>query len=194
VPVENITFPNINKMPEGIYTYKIHNWSFRHSGGKGECEIAFEGNLYQYEYPATKNHEWITVAEITLKNGKFTINHILPLKNESSKELWGLNTNEFHKVNLVCLTPNHWDTQIGNKHYLFMLQGCKNSNQVRGFHNEHLISELLEHRKVLDVLGNTVLCDPIDNQLAGVGFNATIREEVVLRLSGSHKRCIKVTF
>lgn len=75
-----------------------------------------------------------------------------------------------------------------------MLQGCKNPNQVRGFHNEHLVSELLDHRKVLDVLGNSAMIDPVDNQLAGVGFNSTVKDEVILRLSGSHKRVVKVKF
>jgi hypothetical protein len=29
IPVENITFPSIDKLPEGIYTFKIHNWQLR---------------------------------------------------------------------------------------------------------------------------------------------------------------------
>jgi hypothetical protein len=193
IPIENITCPSLNNMPEGDYYYKIHNWNFRKSGGRGECEIAFEGNLYQYEYPATQHKEWIDVAKITLKNGRFTITHILPLKNEASKEVWGLNTNEFHKVALVCPTPNHWgENNIGNKHYLFMLQGCANPNSVRGFHNEHLISDLLQHRKVLDVLANTCMIESTPNQIAGVGFNATVRDEVILKLQGSHKRIVKL--
>ena len=115
IPVENITCPDLSKLPEGDYFYKIHNWKFRNSGGKGEAEIAFEGNVYQYEYPATNNKEWLEVAKITLKNGKFSIAHILPLKNEQSKQLWNLDTNNFHKVNLMCLTPNYWgDDSVGN--------------------------------------------------------------------------------
>ena len=74
------------------------------------------------------------------------------------------------------------------------MENCKNSNSVRGFHNEHLISDLLPHRKVLDVLGDSALITPCERHLAGVGFNSTVREEVIVRLSGSHKRIVKLKF
>ena len=194
-PVENITFPDITKMPEGIYTYRIHNWNFRQTGGRGKAEIAFEGNVYQYIYPATEQNKWITVAEITLKNGKFTIEHKLPLVAEQSKELYGLQTNEFHKVTLVCLSPNHWDVNnVGNKHYFFMLDGCKCPTSIRSFHNENLLPELTQHRKVLEVLGATNMINPTDKQLSGLGFNATIRDELIVRLQGSFKRVLKIKF
>lgn len=194
VPVENITFPDLAKMPDGDYICKIHNWEYRNSGGRGKAEIAVGGQLYQYEYPATKNHQWITVATVTLRNGQFSIKHALP-ETTSSQNLWGLTTGEFHKVNLVSTTPNHWgDSKIGNNHYLFMLTGCKNPEPVRGFHNEHLNSELMGVRKVLDVLGDSAMIEPSDDQLAGVGFNETVRDEVIVRVSGSFKRVIKVTF
>lgn len=194
--VENITYPTLSTLKVGqTFQFSVNQYSSRNSKGF-KAEIAFGDELFSYEYnqPVYGN---INVAVVTYKgNGEFEIKHQLPVSNTTNqKELWGLNTNEFHKVNLVCLTPNHWEGNgIGNKHYLFMLQGCKNPNQVRGFHNEHLISELLEHRKVLDVLGNTVLCEPINNQLAGVGFNATVRDEVILRLKGTFNRVIKVKF
>lgn len=195
IPVENITFPSLNKMPEGVYTCKIHNWSFRNSGGKGRAEIAFQGNIFEYIYPKTKQNEWITIAEVTLKNEIFSIEHKLPLSNSIAKEVYGLQTNEFHKVDLVCLSPNHWGkNKVGNKHYLFMLHGCKNPNSVRSFHNENLLPELATHRKVLEVLGATNKIKGTGKQLSGLGFNATISESLILRLSGSHKRTIKVNF
>ena len=40
IPVENITFPELAKMPEGVYTCAINNWSFRRTGGRGKAEIA----------------------------------------------------------------------------------------------------------------------------------------------------------
>jgi len=195
VPVENITFPILNKMPEGKYICKIHNWSFRGTGGQGRAEIAFGGEVFQYIYPATKNHQWVTIAEVTLKDGKFTIDHKIEPSNSVTKELYGLETNQFHKVNLVCLSPNHWEgNNVGNKHYLFMLEGCKSPTAIRGFHNENLLPELAEHRKVLEVLGSTNMIPSTDKQLSGLGFNATVRDEVILKLSGTHKRVIKVKF
>jgi len=198
IPVENITFPSVSKMPEGTYVCKIHNWSFRVTGGRGKAEIAFGGESYQYIYPATKGHEWVTIAEVTLKNGVFTIDHKLPLVDSmgASKEIYGLQTNEFHKVNLLCLSPNHWDdNNVGNKHYFFMLEGCKCPVSIRSFHSENLIPELANHRKVLEVLGNTTMIEPSDaKQLSGLGFNATVHDELIVRLQGTHKRVIKIKF
>lgn len=195
IPVENITFPSLSKMPEGLYTCVIHNWSFRKTGGKGKAEIAFEGRSFQYEYPATKNHEWIVIAEVILKDGKFTIDHKLPLMDENSKEIYGLETNSFHKVKMVCLSPNHWEGKnVGNKHYMFMLDDCECKTPVRGFHNENLIPDLLSHRKVIEVLGATNMIEPKGKQLSGLGFNATVRDEAIVRLSGTFKRVIKIKF
>lgn len=195
IPVENITFPTLSKMPDGVYTCKIHNWSFRSTGGRGKAEIAFEGNLFQYTYPKTKNHEWITIAEVTLKKGKFTIEHKIQPTNEVTKDLYGLETNNFHKVNLVCLSPNHWDgSNVGNKHYFFMLEGCKTPVSIRSFHNENLLPELATHRKVLEVLGTSNMIAPADKQLSGLGFNATVKDELIVRVQGTHKRMLKIKF
>jgi hypothetical protein len=197
IPVENITFPTLSKMPEGVYTCMIHNWNYRGSGGKGKAEIEFNGNLYQYIYPATKNHEWVTIAEVTLKDGEFFIEHKLSTIDGfgESKEFYGLETNHFHKVNLVCLSPNYWgESEIGNKHYFFMLEGAKTPTSVRGFHNENLNSKLLKYRKVMEVLANTTMVEPDTKELSGLGFNSTVRDEVILRLKGSHKRVVKVKF
>lgn len=194
IPVENITFPDINKMPEGDYVCKIHNWSFRGTGGRGKAEIECGGQVYQYEYPKTKHHEWVDVATVTLKNGQFTIEHHLP-ETSSSKKMWNLDTNQFHKVNLVCLSPNFWgENNTGNKHYMFMLENCKSDTSLRSFHTEFLNSELLEHRKVMEVLGETTKLEPSAKHLCGLGFNATVKDSLILKLSGSHKRTIKITF
>lgn len=195
VPVENITFPTISKMPEGKYICKIHNWNFRNTGGKGRAEIAFGGDVYQYIYPATKQKEWVTIAEVTLKDGKFSIEHHIKPSDELSKEVYGLETNQFHKVNLVCLSPNHWgNNNVGNKHYFFMLEGCKSPVAIRSFHNENLLPELAAHRKVLEVLGTTNMIESTKKQLSGLGFNSTVKEELILKLQGSHKRVIKLKF
>ena len=195
VPVENITFPTLSKMPDGKYTCAVHNWSFRGTGGRGKADIAFQGESYQYIYPATKNHQWIVVATVTLKNGQCTIEHHLPVAESVTKELYGLETNKFHKVNLICLSPNHWgDNAVGNKHYMFMLEGCKSPTSIRSFHNENLSSELLEHKRVLEVLAMTAQIPSTDKQLSGIGMNATVRDEIIVKLSGSHKRVVKLKF
>jgi len=190
--VENIYFVDAKYMKDGIYRFWVNQYSARNSKGF-KAEIEINGEIYSYEYnnPVKGN---VSVAEVTLKNGAFEIKHLLP-ESYSSKEIYGLTTEQFHKVNLVCLSPNHWEpSSVGNKHYFFMLDKCKNPEDIRSFHAENLIPELAEHRKVLEVLGNTTMIKPGDKQLSGLGFNATVRDEVVLRLQGSHKRVIKVKF
>lgn len=193
--VENITYPSLNKMIDGKYILFINQYSPRNSKGF-KAEIEFNGELYSYSYdkPVSGN---VQIAEVTLKNGEFSIVHKLPVTDGVgvSKEIYGLETNNFYKVNLVCLSPNHWgDNNTGNKHYFFMLDKAKSSISIRSFHNENLISELATHRKVLEVLGNTSMIEPTDNQLSGLGFNSTVKDEVILRLQGSHKRVVKVQF
>lgn len=180
--IENITWSDKAKMKEGVYRLWIRNYD----GGtnKGfKAEIEFEGEAYTYEYGAVSGRNDVQIAEVTLKNGSFTIKHLIPESTVSSKEIYGLETNEFHKVNLVCLSPNHWDdNNVGNKHYFFMLDGCKSPNPVRSFHNENLIPDLVHHRKVMEVLGATHTLPPVSKQLSGLGFNSTVKDELVVKL------------
>lgn len=190
--VENIVWDNKSKMRDGVYKLWVNQFADR--GSKGfRAEIEFDGETYTYEYPR-KVAGNVMVAEVTLSKGVFTIKHLLP-EGGATKEIYGLETNKFHKVNLICLSPNHWDANnVGNKHYFFMLEGCKAEAPVRGFHNENLMQELAEHRKVMEVLGNSNMIDPAGNQLSGLGFNATVNDELVVKLAGSFKRVIKIRF
>ena len=191
--VENIAWSDLSKMGNGTYRLWVNQYAARNSKGF-KAEIEFEGEIYCYEYGKPVSGQ-VQVAEVSLNNGSFSIKHILPESNISSKDLYGLQTNEFHKVNLVCLSPNHWDgNNVGNKHYFFMLEGCKCPVSIRSFHNENLIPELLQHRKVMDILGATNTINPSEKQLSGLGFNATVRDELVVRLQGSFKRVIKIKF
>lgn len=191
--VENITWTTLSRMRNGTYRFWVNQYSDRGSRGF-KVEIEFGGDIYTYEYNQ-RVVGMIAVAEVTLKDGEFTIRHILPETGVSSKEIYCLSTNEFHKVNLVCLSPNHWgDNNVGNKHYFFMLDGCKTPNAIRSFHNENLLPDLAEHRKVFEVLGATNMIEQGGKQLSGLGFNATVRDELVVKLQGTHKRMIKLKF
>lgn len=193
--VENITYPSLQKMLNGTYKLYVKQYNARNSKGF-KAEIEFKGELYSYTYDKPLSDDInVPVAEVTLKNGEFTIKHKLPLTGTSDREIWGINTNSFHKVNLVCLSPNYWgDNAIGNKHYMFILEGCKCDIPVRGFHNEDLNQDLLSHRKVMEVLGTTTMIEPTDKQLSGLGFNATVRDEVIVKVKGSHQRVLKIKF
>ena len=184
IPVENITFPDIKRMPEGVYTCKIHNWKFRSTGGRGTAEIEFNGQLFSYTYPQTKNHDWVTIAEVTLKDGVFTIDHKLP-HNQTSKKVWNLQTQTFHKVTAIMHSPNFWDNQsIGNQHTIFTLEDCTNPEPTRGIYNEFLSNELQTHRKAFDLIGEKFKCDPIPGNLSGVRFSHTVQNEFTVKADG----------
>jgi hypothetical protein len=195
VKVENVYFRSLRELKDGVYKFWIHQFSSNNSKGF-KAEIEFNGELYSYSYDKPVNGI-IHIAEVTLKNGEFSIVHKLPATDgvSVSKEIYGLETNNFHKVNLVCLSPNHWDeNNVGNKHYMFMLDKAKSPISIRSFHNENLIPELANHRKVLEVLGNSSMVESTNDQLSGLGFNSTISDELVVKLQGSHKRIVKIQF
>lgn len=191
--IENIYFADLRKMGNGVFKFWVNQYREHNSQGF-KAEIEFNGETYTYEYNRAV-HGNIHVAEVTLKDGAFSIKHILPESAVTSKVLYGLESNQFHKVNLVCLSPNHWNGEtIGNKHYFFMLENCKSPVAIRGFHNENLLPELAEHRKVLEVLGTTNMIESTTGQLSGLGFNATVRDELIVKLQGTHKRMVKIKF
>ena len=182
IPVENITFPDIKRMPEGVYTCKIHNWQFRSTGGRGTAEIEFNGQVFSYTYPQTKKHDWVTIAEVTLKNGVFTIDHKLP-HSQTSKKVWNLQTQAFHKVTAIMHSPNFWDNQsIGNQHTIFTLEDCTNPEPTRGIYNEFLSNDLQTHRKAFDLIGEKFKCDPIPGNLSGIGFSHTVPNDFTVKV------------
>ena len=196
IPVENITFPDLKRMPEGDYYCKIHNWQLRNpTQGGFKAEIECGGQLFQYEVDRPLNNkEWVTVAKVNLKDGVFTVDHRLPTST-ASKNVWGLPTQTFHRVNAMMLSPNYWDEKaVGNKHFFFMLDGCSNEDKARGFFNEFLSEDLSKHRKVFELVGSKMKTDNAKNQLSGLGFSSTQRNNVLCRVKGSFSRTIKVTF
>lgn len=195
IPVENITFPDLKRMPEGTYVCKVHNWQLRHpTEGGFRAEIEFAGQVFAYEVDRPlKNKEWVAVATVTLKNGAFTIEHHLPV-GISSQQKWGLQTESYIKVNAVTLSPNYWgDNAVGNKHTFFVLDGAKNDEPTRGIYNEFLHSRLEEHRKVFEVIGDKTKCQPTDGQLSGIGFSSTKADNVVVKVKlGKAQRLFNV--
>lgn len=192
IGIENITWQT--KLKDMEYIFFVKNFCGGNNQGF-KAEIEFDNQVFNYYYPhSTSYKQEVKVATITVKDGELAIIHHLPEAN-NSREVYGLETNQFHKVNLMCLSPNHWESNnIGNKHYFFMLDGCKTPRTIRGFHNENLLPELATHRKVLEVLGTTNMIPSTEKQLSGLGFNATVRDELVVRLAGTFKRVIKIKF
>lgn len=195
-PVENIFYTDKRRMTEGVYALRVHNYSRRETIDVGfEVEMDFMGSIQRFAYDkGVANNELITVVEFSYshKDGIRIINS-LP-STSVSKEVWGIQTNSFHKVDIAMLSPNHWNgTGVGNKHYFFMLSGCKNDGSARGFFNEFLKEDLNAHRKVFEIVGSKMQTQGTE-QLSGLGFSSTQRNSVLCRVKGSFNRVVKVVF
>jgi hypothetical protein len=194
-PVENIFYPHLRTMKSGAYKLFVHQYQMRESSNVGfEVEIDFRGVVYRMAYDKPVRDR-ITVATFAVRNGVVTMEPELPTS-AAAKTLWGVKTGEFHRVSALMFSPNYWDAQrgVGNQHYFFMLDGCKNDGQARGFYNEFLRSELDKHRKVIEIVGSRAKVPPSDAQLSGLGFSSTLRNEVLVRVQGDLTRTLKIAF
>ena len=196
--VENITWPNKSKMIPGDYEFFVNTFSYRGGRGGFRAEIEFDGQIFSYDYSNdTHSKSKVIVARVTLhKDGTFSIKHELP-SNVSTKETWGINTNTFVPVSVVCYSPNYWDEQsgIGNKHYFFMLNGCVNPELPNAWYNEFLNSDLYpNHRKVMEAMASKAHVQECDDQLSGLGFSSTQRNDLVVKVKSNIERVLRVKF
>lgn len=196
-PVENIYYESMRTMREGSYKLFVHQFAQRELKDIGfEVEIDIKGTLHRFSYDrAVKTNEKVIVAQFKYtRDGGVEILSSLPSRTVS-KKVWNVDTENFHKVNVLMFSPNHWDGHgVGNRHYFFMLEGCQNDGTARGFYNEFLRGDLDQHRKVLEIVGSKMRADESPDQLSGLGFSSTQHNHAIVRVTGAFTRTVRVNF
>jgi hypothetical protein len=187
-PVENQSWV----LPrDGEYEIKVNQWNKRSSDNVGfQLEIECGNQLHQLSFEQGVI-DGATISAVKFKMNKGVLSDLVvlnpSLKHQGfSQAVWGLNTENFVKVDTLMLSPNYWDDNaVGNKHWFFILNGCTNPEATRGIYNEFLHGSLESHRKVFEVLGSKTKCPVADEQLSGLGFSSTRGDEVIVRVTGT---------
>lgn len=194
--VENITWADMSHMKPGVYKFFVNQYAAR--GSKGfKAEIEFNGEIFAFEYNRPVSGD-VQVAEVTLdENGNFSIKEKLAGNSSiSSREIWGVNTNQFVPVSVISYSPNYFDEQdgIGHRHLFFFLKDCVNSEEPNGFYLEFLDNDLMKHKRVFEALGAKCHVEDTDDQLSGIGFSMTKRADLVVKVKGATERVMKIKF
>jgi hypothetical protein len=177
-PVENMRWPHPK---DGIYEFHVNQFRRRETidfGFEVEVESALGVHSFRYDKAV---HDNVKVCSVVVKNGQAVEvkGSDKVIAGASSQDHWGLKTLDLIKVNAVVQSPNYWgDNAVGNKHWFFILEGCKNPEPCRGIYNEYLHPRLAKHRKVFEMVGNKTKCPVVDEQLSGLGFSSTNRDVV----------------
>ncbi|MDI1460795.1 hypothetical protein QEZ54_07450 [Catellatospora sp. KI3] len=198
-PVENVTWTG--HIPDGEYRIEVNQYHKRESTHVGfVIETESNGKIEHYSHERAVGHkETVEVGRMTVVDE--VIAAFRPGKDikqgSTGKDVWGITTEQFVPVSTVMYSPNHFDeSEVGNRHYFFILKGCVNDQPARGIYNEFLRGDLQPHRKVFEVLGDRTKCEPSPDQLSGLGFSSTLRNSVIAKvtMSGGRRHLISIQF
>lgn len=192
--VENIIWTDKSKMVDGVYEVQVNQFSKRETIDVGyTVEIECRGEVFTFDSALSPKSTDSVVKFTYTRDGGISLQSAQK-STVTSKEKWGVKTNQFTKVKMMSLSPNHWNGQIGNKHYIFILEGCVSDESPRPFFNEFLKEELSKDRKVFEVLGGKLKVADDPHQLSGVGFSETQRNSLIVKVEGNITRTLKIKF
>lgn len=194
--VENITWPNKATMKPGEYRFWVNTYSYCDGRDGFSAEIEFDGQIHTFDVRRdTRRGENIEIARVRYsKDEGFSIVPSMEVSRSQGRELWGLQAGQFHRVQIITQSPNHWHGEpgLGNKHLFLLLSGCQNPGSPNGFYNEFLRPELDKHKRVFEALGSRMAAAPSAEQLSGLGFSSTKRDTLVCRVTGQTSRVMRV--
>lgn len=198
--VENIVYSDVNKIKGRTFRFFVNCYSDRGGRDGFRAEIEAFGQLYAFncKWENVRTGANLNVAEVTIDehcNANVKTFHEA-YTSVSTHDVWGVSTNQFVPVSMIMYSPNYWDEQTGNghRHVFFMLKGCVNDESPNGMYNEFLKNELLEHKRVFEALGAKMAVKPVEDQLSGLGFSTTKRNNLIVRVKGATERILNVKF
>lgn len=205
-PVENMFWGDVP--PPGVYNFKVHNYRSRPSTVASvdkhfDIELEMNGETRVFTAKSPENQTYIDAftVEVT-QDGTIrlkTMGQVTP-KTVTPETVWGVTTLTGTPITAVIESPNYWgENKTGNRHVFFILEGCKTDAPVRGIYNEFLRSDLTQHRKVFEVLGDKTRSIPAEDsvhQLSGLGFSESRAAHVLVSVENpaGKKTLYKVQF
>ena len=192
-PVENIFWKSINNLANGKYTVKINNFNKRTNENQSfTLQFATTEGIQTFTYPDNDvNHKPFLVFEKENNTVK-----LIQISEELQCQSNTVSSDKFIEVKNVLMSPNTWEQEVGNKHFILLTDDVEVNEPVRGFFNEQLNSKLSPHRKVTEILGSKLKIQAADFEptdvAKGYGFSETMDANLILRLTYSNGRKVLV--
>jgi len=190
--VENVAW--MGTIPNGAYRVVVNNYCKRENVDVGfVVEVESAGKISHFSYNKTvRDKQDVHVATLHLSGGvveRVEVGEPGVTASNISQTKWGLSTEKYAKVSAVTLSPNYWgENAVGNKHTIFLLDGCRCDEPARGIYNEFLHPRLEQHRKVFEIIGEKTKCQPVEGALSGLGFSSTKRDSIIVKVQQGRRQ------
>lgn len=188
-PVENIFWHNMHDLKDGKYVVIVNNYQKRTNESQGfKLQFATTEEIVTFTHPHNdvKHKEFLTFEK---SNGSVKL---INIDKDLVSQGKSISSDKFIEIKHVLMSPNTWEKEIGNKHFILLTEDIEVNEPVRGFFNEQLNSQLTPHRKVTEILGSKLKIQPVDfesNDVAkGYGFSETMDANLILRLTYTNGR------